>query len=57
MSVYELNQDQLDELKVAYVCGLAENEGRSPYMREVAEAPDEISNEIIYPFLRNNRTF
>lgn len=47
MSVNELSQDQLDELKVNYVCALAHSEGRYPYMSEVAEAPDEISNELI----------
>ena len=47
MKVNELNREQLDELKVAYVCGLAHNEGRYPYMSEVAEAPDEISDELI----------
>lgn len=53
MSVHELNQDQLDELKVAYVCGLAQDEGRDPYMSEVANAPDDIANEIIFELFKD----
>jgi len=48
MNVKELNQDQLNKLKVAYVCGLAENEGRCPDIGEVYNAQDDIANEIIY---------
>ena len=48
MSVYELNEDQMNELKQHYVCVLAENEGRSPYMSEFIEAPDTVSDETIY---------
>lgn len=48
MSVHELNQDQLDKLKVDYVCGLAQNEGRCPDIGEVYNAPDDIANEIIF---------
>ena len=55
MSVNELNQDQLDELKVAYVCALAHSEGRHPYMSEIAEAPDEISNQEILKLFKDIR--
>lgn len=53
MSVHELNQDQLDKLKVAYVCGLAQDEGRDPYMSEVVNAPDDIANEIIFELFKD----
>ena len=43
MTVKELNQDQLDELKQAYICEMIEN----PSYSELAEAVN-ISNEFIY---------
>jgi len=48
MTVWQLNKDQMDELKVAYVTGLAINENRSPCMSEVANAPDDVADDIIY---------
>ena len=53
MSVYELNQNQMDELKVEYVCGMARHEGRCPDLGEAANAPDVISDDIIYDIFKD----
>lgn len=47
VSVMELDEKQLCELKVAYVCTVARKEGRCPDMGEAASAMEDISDDMI----------
>ena len=53
MNVSELNQAQLNELKINYICALAHGEGRYPDMSEIANAPKKISNDLIQRLFKN----
>lgn len=48
MTVWQLNRDQMDELKTNYVCELAKARGETPSWGEMADAPDIISDDEIY---------
>ena len=49
MTVRELTQEQLDELKVAYVTDQAVKRGEFPSYGELA-ASTEVSNEVIFDY-------
>lgn len=49
MSVYELNKDQMEELKQSYLSDLlCRKENRTPYYGELAAADEMVSNEAIF---------
>lgn len=48
MSVYELNREQLIELKQNYICEQNELKGEPTYWSDMAEADDLVTDEEIY---------
>ena len=50
MTVYDLNRDQLIELKQRYITEQYERRGGSPTYGELAEADDRISDSTIYEY-------
>lgn len=50
MTVYELNRDQLTELKQNYYTQLLDERGESPSQYELANIDDYVSDETIYKY-------
>lgn len=48
MSVYELNEDQKNELKQNYITEMAQLDDRCPSWGELADATETVSDEVIY---------
>lgn len=49
MSVFELNKDQMEELKQSYLCDLLyQKENRTPSYGELAAAGELVSNETVF---------